>query len=162
MRVTIIADASFCPDLKVAGFGYWIASDRGKTGGGGALKGTIANNVVAEMMAVCNGLHQAIFKGLVLAGDEVLLQSDCRPALDAFARVRSKLSEAEHRVVMALDKLISSGNLDVTYRHVKGHSKDKASRYVANECCDKRAKKHLRKARGQVYIDKIKETLNAT
>lgn len=38
MRVTILADASHCPTTKAGGYGYWIASERGKKGAPAPLK----------------------------------------------------------------------------------------------------------------------------
>jgi ribonuclease HI len=84
MRVTIIADASFCPNTNVAGYGYWIATERGKQGGGGEMKGRVEGNIAAEMQAVANALHIALRLTLVQQKDEVLIQTDCMAAIDAF------------------------------------------------------------------------------
>lgn len=84
MRVTIIADASFCPDTNVAGYGYWIACERGKDGGGGEMKGRVESSLIAEMQAVVNALYISIRKNLVQANDHVLLQTDCEGAILKF------------------------------------------------------------------------------
>lgn len=39
MKVTIIADASHCGNTGATGYGFWIASDRGKRNGGGPNDG---------------------------------------------------------------------------------------------------------------------------
>lgn len=38
MLVTIVSDASFCVDTGAAGYGIWIACDRGKLKLGGRFK----------------------------------------------------------------------------------------------------------------------------
>lgn len=39
MRVTIISDASFCPNTKAAGYGGWVVCNRGNNANGGPLRG---------------------------------------------------------------------------------------------------------------------------
>lgn len=75
MLVTIIADASYCPNYNVAGYGYWIVCDRGSDGGGGPLgKGNkVENSTVAEMMAIVKALYKACQSNLVQVQDVVLI-----------------------------------------------------------------------------------------
>ena len=82
MLVTIITDASFCPKSGAAGYGYWIASKREKHGGGGYFKQTLRNSTEAEAKAIINGVYHALQKESLMAGDQILVQSDCIPALD--------------------------------------------------------------------------------
>lgn len=149
MLVTIIADASYCPINGLAGYGYWISSDRGSNGGGGPLsKGQkVRNSTVAEMMAIVNALYFALKDGYVRMQDTVLLQSDCMPALDAFTFKRHKLSEDEHLIVKKLNAFMLQYSLTLRYRHVKGHSGIKEARYLTNNLCDERAKAEMRKLR---------------
>lgn len=76
MNVTIFADASWCPEYKVGGYGFWIASARGKAGGGGALKEPVDTATIAEMMALCNALAIGVRKRLVMPADIVLMQTE--------------------------------------------------------------------------------------
>lgn len=157
MRVTIIADASFCDENKVGGYGYWISSDRGRRGGGDEFKGRVNTNVIAEMMAICNALYVGIATKLVDVGDEVLLQTDCIPAIDAFC---DKLREPCQQTVEVAKKLREAADekgLKITFRHVRGHTQQQAPRYTANRLCDKRAKEAMRRARSRVTINQIKE-----
>src|SRR3954466_14648311 len=99
MNVTIITDASYCPNTKVAGYGFWIASNRGKFGGGGQMITTeIVNATAAEMMAVANALHHAAMQEAVQQGDHILFQTDCMGAVDAFNRTRILINEQERLV----------------------------------------------------------------
>lgn len=149
MLVTIIADASYCQETKVAGYGYWVASTRGKKGGGGRMKKTVVNNVVAEMQAVCNALAEGIRAGLVQDSDALIVQTDCRPAIEAFTGQRRRLIEEERACVMAFRKFSTRLRLKWEFRHVKGHTSRKEARYVTNNLCDKRAKEAMREAREQ-------------
>lgn len=159
MRVTLIADASFCNDHKVAGYGYWVASDRGREGGGGEMQGVVGNNVVAEMMAVCLALFHGLKKGLVQEGDEVLLQTDCLPAIDALSGKRTKLITQEREVVDKVLEYKKRFSLQLEYRHVKGHTNRPGNRYITNRLCDQRAKEAMRRARAKKYLQHIREVL---
>lgn len=147
MRVTIIADASYCPDYKVGGYGYWIACERGKHGGSGIFRGEITTNITAEMMALCNALHEALSRGLVLPYDKVLMQTDCIPAIDAFIGSRYNLNEQEVKAAAVLHDLEDRNFLLIDFRHVKGHTLRDGARYVTNRRCDQKAKDAMRKAR---------------
>lgn len=143
---TILADASFCPDTKAAGWGYWIASDRGKRGGGGVIKGMRSDYTSkhAEMMALVNALAVARKAGLVEDGDEILFQTDCVEAILCFRSGRPK---------HITDKMAElTINLNVTYKHVKGHTNretHKQARYGANRMCDYRAGLYMRQERAR-------------
>ena len=63
MKIIVLADASHCPQTKAGGYGFWIASARGKRGGGGQLKGKVDTSTLAEMMAIANAIHQGIVWG---------------------------------------------------------------------------------------------------
>lgn len=70
MRVTIIADASWCPDTYLGGYGFWIASERGKMPGEGVFKRKCNNSCEAEAMALVNALHVGIKNNLVHKGGQ--------------------------------------------------------------------------------------------
>ena len=155
MRVTIIADASFCPDTNVAGYGYWIASERGKQGGGGEMKSLVEGNIAAEMQAVVNAIHIAHRLQLVQATDEVLIETDCIAAIDAFDGKRKNLPLQEWDAVRVLRRPRSEYDLRIVFRHVKGHTGKKEARYITNHLCDKRAKEAMRRARARVQLGEV-------
>ena len=150
MRVTIIADASHCPDTCAAGYGYWIASERGKLGGGGAMKGRVDTSGAAEMLAICNALFIAVEKKLVETGDIVLIQTDCVSAIRAFDGSRNGLTCDEKKAFEHLHGLVAKAQIRVTYRHVKGHTSRPGARYITNKLCDQRAKAGMRSARAYI------------
>jgi ribonuclease HI len=150
MRATIIADASWCPNTHAAGYGYWIASDRGKQGGSGAIKDRVVNSIAAEMMALLNGLHDACRRGLVGAKDEALLQTDCQAAIDAFNGVRKNISSQELELVAYLAVLQKKVGFTVKFRHVKGHGAGDTARSFVNNTCDKLARSAMQRARAQL------------
>lgn len=146
MLVTIMTDASLCATHFVGGFGYWIASPRGKEAGGGIFKGTIADSYEAEFKAVANSLHSAIQKQLVQHGDKVIIQLDNSGVIYCMSgqnTVRKDLTD----VVSTIRILEKQYNLSLEFRHVKGHTQRKENRYIANKMCDKRAKQFMKEAR---------------
>lgn len=159
MLITIIADASFCHDTGAAGYGFWIASQRGKEGGGGQIAHPVNNNNTAEMMALVNGLHHAIKENYVQQSDTVLLQTDCMAAILAFEHKRNSITDDEIKVVEYLEQLKIAFKLDLKYRHVKGHTDGSQPRLYVNNICDQVAGKHMAKKRKRLKLQAIKKQL---
>lgn len=158
-RATIIADASYCNETRVAGYGYWIASDRGKLGGGGRMTTEqVVTSTAAEVMAIANSIHHAIAAGLVQEGDELLVQTDCQGAINAFMRLRPNLAQQEQHAVKYVEGLEERFKLKIRYKHVEGHSSKPGARFVANHMCDKRAKEAMRAARTVYFCKQLKES----
>ncbi len=150
MRVTIIADASHCGQTGAGGYGYWIASERGKQGGGGQIKDPVDGSGAAEMIALINALHIALKTGLVVQGDHVLLQTDCQSAIGAFQGQRFTLTKDEKRAKSTFFDLKRVHGFTFSFRHVKGHTSRPEARYVTNNLCDARAKAGMRLARARL------------
>lgn len=153
MRVTIITDASYCPDTNVAGYGYWIACERGKQGGGGEMKSLVDGSVEAEMQAIVNAVHIAASLSLVQAQDDILIQTDCMAAIDAFRGTRKVLKKQELEAVYALSRLRCKHGLGIGFKHVKGHSNNTDARSITNKLCDKRAKESMKRARARIKLE---------
>lgn len=144
---TLMIDASWCPETGASGYGYWIASHRGKTGGGGPIKDPAETSNLAEMQAVCIVLYLAEGLGFIREGEEVLVQTDCMAAILGLHKER-RLTIAEHN---AWSYYHSFGlRYNVTLRHVKGHSRSRAARHIANNSCDIRAKIAMREMRKKI------------
>lgn len=141
---TLMVDASWCPETFVAGYGFWIASQRGKMPGGGPIPGKVESSNLAEMQAMCIVLHIAKELRYVLATENVLIQTDCVAAIVAFSGGRQTIGR---ELETTLEFLRLSANVHVTLRHVKGHSLRDENRYKANNACDERAKAAMRYAR---------------
>lgn len=146
MKITLLADASHCPETKLGGYGYWIASARGKRGGSGSFKGAVQNSTIAEIMAIVNAVHSGITYGLIEKKDEVLIQSDCESAIFALLRKRT-INSSERKIVDYMLRLVSKFELEITYLHVKAHTGAQSNRFVAQSHCDRLARKEMRKAR---------------
>lgn len=147
MLVTIIADASFCQDTHTAGYGFWVASERGKLQGGGPMKKPVLNSTLAEAKAVCIALDAAVRAGLVVEGDEVLLQTDCVPAIDLLQQVGGPRGLEAKEVQDFFLNLQARVGIRTRLKHVRGHTKKKDARSVCNAHCDRRAKAGLQQAR---------------
>ena len=149
MNVTIIADASHCPETGAGGYGFWIACGRGRIGGNGEFKLPVESSCTAEMQAIINALHSAIKKGLVCKEDIVLIQTDCQQAIDNFLKFRTGTTH-EQKLVKILYELENKNNLDTRFKHVPGHTSGHEPRLAANNTCDRQARAHMRKARGRI------------
>jgi ribonuclease HI len=148
MLVTIITDASHCSDTLAAGYGYWIKSSRGSNGGSGMFKVTVPDAMVAETMAIVNGIHLAIALDLAAAGDDILVQTDCQGAIHCLDRTMSKEPrETLMAVRNKFDRMREEYRLNVTFRHVKGHTRVQDSRSRAQRNADAKAKAAMRKKR---------------
>lgn len=136
----MLADASHHPKHKVGGYGFWIASERGKLPGGGPFKNRVRDNNAAEMMAIVNALYEGARAGLIQEGDFVLIQTDSAYAIERFwGRIPLRNNDAQ----AAFDQfhaLLKRLDLRYDFRHVKGHSNVNDARSMANRMCDKRAK----------------------
>lgn len=149
-RVTIIADASWCPNTHAGGYGFWIASDRGKQGGSGAFRDTVVSSTAAEMMALINALHHACKVNLVQEHDGVLMQTDCQDAIRYFEGkhpIYNPRREEEQKLVVYFNELLSKAGVSVSFRHVKGHTDGREPRLYINNKCDEFAKRAMRKMR---------------
>ena len=165
MLVTIITDASFCSETKAAGYGFWVASERGKYVGGGEFdKRSPPNSTIAEKAAVIKGLEGALKRRLIHKNDRILIQSDCIAALKFFesAEVESldyfKIKD-DYEIAKWFISLKKSLNLDFVYKHVKGHTFNEGSRYYVNRVCDKKARSAMRRQRKRIMLSNIKSVL---
>lgn len=156
MNITIITDASWCPDTKVGGYGIWIACNRGRLPAKGRFKHRVLSPLDAEMMAVVNGLHVGIANQLVHIGDKILFQTDCTGAIDHFESPVADISNKRFIIVQTFKDLVKQFNLIVEFKHVKGHSNGATPRLRANIACDQQAKLEMKKARAKHRIDKLR------
>ena len=150
MLVTVMTDASWCPETGATGYGYWVISERCARGGGNTIRTACANANEAEMLAVVNAVHVALRAGAAHLGDDILVQTDSEHAIRRFQNHIAAASNTEKMAVGALDKLKQEHSLKVRFRHVKGHTRNPAARSVANRRCDERAKQHMRRMRQQI------------
>jgi ribonuclease HI len=145
--VTVLADASYCPDTHVAGYGYWIASDRGKKPGEGIIS-RVQGSLDAEMQAICFAIEDGAELGLIKTNDTVLIQTDCQGAMTFFQK--HLLSDVIPEAVEAYQRLHRVKlryNLQFVFKHVKGHTSVRDQRSRANRHCDHRARAAMRSAR---------------
>jgi ribonuclease HI len=145
---TLLVDASWCPKTGAAGYGYWIASDRGKLGGGAPMNGKLSSSNIAEMQAICNALFIVKKIGYILPGERVLIQSDSQAAILAFKKERIINLDDEKFAIKVFNKL--SKDVEINFRHVKGHTGRGEARFLANKHCDKHAKRSMVLARQEL------------
>lgn len=137
-----MCDASWSAADRSAGYGYWIASERGKLGGGGPIMAAPADNNIAEMMAVANSIHAGIRSGLIQSGDRVLVQTDSLNAIKFFRHGpndKQRGLQPFERLREIETRWSTVFGLKVMFRHVRGHSGRKEARFASNRHCDQRA-----------------------
>jgi ribonuclease HI len=159
MRITMICDASYCDRHRVAGYGFWIASQRGKLGGAGNIVDEVENNNTAEMMAICNAIWKGIEAALIQRSDQLLIQSDCLSAMDKMKGLQKAVTAQERSVLAYYLRTVQENGLHVTFRHVRGHTSIDEPRYAANRLCDRTAKAQMRLARSKKIAAKITNEL---
>ena len=161
MLVTIFADASFHMESQCAGWAGWAKSTRATISGSGPIKHQVASAGEAEMCAIVNAVHIAIKKGAAMAGDILLIESDCLDALGALER-RTPLSSPKGRTlhgkrwvrkrkrrqtIIDVFAKVTEG-YELRFKHVKGHQDgSKCARSFINNECDRNAKRHMRAER---------------
>lgn len=114
------------------------------------MSNPVDTSSAAELMAVVNGLFFAKMKGIVDAGDHVLLQTDCQRAIDILEGRINTMSKDERAGRKRFYELKREYACTVSFRHVKGHTTRTEARYVTNNLCDQRAKAGMRLARKRI------------
>lgn len=150
MRVTIIADASFCHDTRASGYGYWAVSARKKVSGAGNFKDRPPDANAAEMAALLRGVFYAVQTGCAARGDVLLLQTDSMHTINTYQGRRAPSPGAEARLVESMINIATKYALSLDYRHVKGHTQRWEARYWCNRFCDVAARRAMYCERGQI------------
>lgn len=157
MRVTIISDASFCPNTKAAGYGGWVVCDRGNNASGGPLNGAPTSGA-AETMAICNVVWEGFKANLIQCGDHLTIQTDCATAIKVYKEARWT-SAVEGSAFKWLNDQARKYNLTIEFRHVKGHSNVQDTRSKAQRFCDERARSAMQKERSKIRLQECKKLI---
>ena len=150
MLVTLIIDASHCPRTKAAGYGWWLASTRGKRGGSGPMHQLQKNSTVAEMQAIQYAVDENYTSGLILPGDILLIQTDCTAAIWGFQEKRNVLCDTQKQILQTFKQWKELHKIGVMFKHVRGHTAGDDNRSMANIICDRRALQEMRKLRDEI------------
>lgn len=171
MNVTLFSDASLCSHTGKGGWAAWIKSDTGTISGGGPFRHETIDTGVAEAMAAVNGLHLGLRNGIVRRGSRVLIQTDNNSVwhilegrIERKVTLRALSRKGADPVAIALDvdrrnaliamvvsnfrSMTERYDLEVRWRHVKGHQGREDARSAVNTICDGIAREHMEKARG--------------
>jgi ribonuclease HI len=146
---TVIADASFCPNTKAAGYAIWIKCDGATTRHAGAFKAPVHSAADAETRALANGIIGAIAVHGLRGGDIIVAQTDCTRAIDVLSgrNRRPRKHEAEVAAAVRNAQQTPTGRIEIRFRHVPGHKGNVTPRNAVNEWCDREAKNVMRKNR---------------
>lgn len=136
---TVITDASFCPKTKCAGWAAWVAHDKGRVKKYGAFKRQPKSSAQAELWAAINGITLATREGAT----DILLQTDCQSVVDL-------INGQAEKVYQALVLAKQTARPRIVAVHVKGHTRNKESRFWCNRWCDTNAKAVMNAQRAQL------------
>lgn len=171
MNVTLFSDASLCSHTGKGGWAAWLKSDEGTVRGGGSFHHLTIDTGVAEAMAAVNGVHLGLRQGLIRRGCRLLIQTDNNSVWQILEnQIRRKVTarslrrenadaaalerDVDHRnmlidlVVAKFTDLVARYELEVRWRHVKGHRGKTDPRSAVNTYCDQTARAHMELARG--------------
>lgn len=155
MLVSVISDASYCPEYKVTGMACWVKSNRTTRGvfkAGVRDDPRIISSTLAELGAAVMGVHVAVRTKVAHYGDTLLIQSDCtgieRYILNPALISNKSPLQIEREMVDVLVRNMNDYGLRYRFKHVKGHqSKDLGGRFAVNVMCDREAYKLMKKRR---------------
>lgn len=137
---TVLTDASWCPDNKVAGWAAWIVCNDERVKKFDTFYGLIESSFEAEVKAILNGLWLA---KNAFNTNHYHVVSDCVMAMDAL--------QGKHNSKEWQNKMVDIvGTARVTFKHVKAHTNATDKRSWVNNWCDMQAKLSMRKLRTQV------------
>lgn len=134
---TVLTDASWCPNQKVAGWAAWIVCNNERFQRFDAFFEKIESAREAEIKAIINGVYIA---KRIFAPEHYHIVSDCVDAMNAL--------QGKGTTKIWQDKLTEIiGTAKVTFKHVKAHTDVKDKRTFAHNFCDFKAKIAMRSLR---------------
>jgi ribonuclease HI len=157
MLITMFTDAGFEPKLGAATWAVW-AKESGKTlRYSGTIEGIVADNNVAEAMAIVNGLwcvNRVIKPPL---GTKIIAQTDSLVAIDiltdkSYTRGRKRLQVATIRE--KFNEFINVFRFMIDLRHVEAHKGDNTPRNAVNTWCDRECSSLLEKKVAQLLQER--------
>ena len=135
--VTIMTDASFCPDTKSMGFAGWVKY--GKDGETREIFGrsrTVTHSFEAEVEALERVL-EFVLGNVSVQHKTVIVQSDCIGALE---NIKDRWERRFKR----------KGARYFRTKHVKGHTTRSEPRFKLQRWLDRKAREHMQMERDRV------------
>lgn len=115
--ITLYADAGFKDGEGT--YGVWARADNGRQTWSGACPPEIDDNTLAEVYAICQGMHKALKRWPSTKGFYV--RTDSQAAINILQKGGNGKKEVTGRLYAAYRKMVDDGGLDVRFRWVKGH-----------------------------------------
>jgi len=142
---TVITDASFCHMSNVGAWAAVVSSGlfgpKKRLMKSGVFPQRVRDSSDAEFMAAVNGVAVAISCGAT----DILLQSD-------LITVVEDVHIRKHWAWKAVDL----SEIKIRAKHVKGHTKKRGAKYLANDWCDRESRKLMRAERKKRAVKKRK------
>lgn len=166
MLVTLITDASFCPETKAAGWAAWVGSHRGHARKSGIIPTRVGNNNEAEMRAIVFGLRFALEQRILFKGDGLIVKTDSHHARHKLEPMystphgRLRLNQVGVKRVPVINGssrsefavLVSSHEIICLFEAIEGHTsvRDRDSHDVIMAWADKKSRKHMRQEQARL------------
>lgn len=153
--ITIITDASHCPDTLAGGWACWIVCDGQRYKHSARLKNQYVTAWHAEAAAIINSC--VYLNKQALRFDNIyklLIQSDCLSALTHFEKaVKNDKGCKLPKDLLKKWQSFYKSLPQLEFRHVEGHQcNSRGARYYVNNWVDREAKKHMRSLRQEFQI----------
>lgn len=149
MLVTITSDASYSNQQGTAGYAFLISSNLGRFHKSGTLN--VETITEAELMAIGNALYYVLHHKGIYNVSKIILNVDFIAAKEMIFKkggtkaMRGDSGEKYRKIVKVIKQIIESlkkqGCKEISFKHVKSHSKVGDTRSKANEFVDKLAVK---------------------
>lgn len=144
MWVTIYTDASWFPELKEGGWGYWTKSNKGRITNHGKLPDWVTCSNSAEIAAILIGVIEAFetwpneITGILICTDSQVAMQYLKYRPDGIKTLK-RADWLEIRKL--LYELLDSHGVLIKIRHVKGHQRARTTEAWLNNKVDEFTRK---------------------
>lgn len=153
--ITINTDASYYYEHTIGGYAFYIVCDMFKIHKGGKFKSHPANSTDAEIMAIGNAFATLLAQKEFPKLDVLVLNSDSKNGMREIKQKSTPLGRQVNKLLVRLVRKL--GVSKYNFKHVRAHTGKNNGRSLANEWCDKEAKKWARLAvKEKIKKDKTK------
>ena len=140
--ITMFTDASFSRKHNRGTWAAWAKMNGTVMRRSGILRDAIFAPEIAELSAIANGLVALRQQWGDTVGPKVIIQTDCKNAIDRICR-KAKENEHTERLVVFILEYATQHKLLLDLRHVKAHKGTATPRNAVNTFCDEECKRQM-------------------
>lgn len=147
--VTLITDASWCPQTKIGGWAAWWKSGNLAGQDEAPFKTPMVSSTASEMAAAVKGLSRVV--GLY-EKPRIVLQMDNTQAI-RWHMGRATAPDELREIQALFHRLRQEHDALITFRHIKAHSGTGTPRTWVHDLVDRRARQMMREARTRYCVE---------